>query len=129
MWYVGTTLLLTAAWLKPILSMFGVGGDSAVADELSELRPTLTELKNQIPTGTVVRRRGMQLSNELNYSLLINELRGRLIQSRKEGDDPDKTIREAIRHRLAFLLDADPHTPLTEIIDQLADKWQQDGLI
>ena len=71
----------------------------------------------------------MQLSNELNYSLLINELRGRLSHCRKEDDDPDTMIIESIRHRLAFLLDADPRTPLTEIINQLADKWQQDGLI
>ena len=71
----------------------------------------------------------MQLSDDLNYRLLINELRGRLTQRLKEDDDPDKTLREAIRHRFAFLLDADPGTPLADIIDQLADKWQEDGLI
>ena len=66
---------------------------------------------------------------ELNYGTLIEELRNRLAQCHRVDGQDDHMLKEQIRNRFAFILDVDPLTPLSEIIDQLAEKWQQDGLI
>lgn len=65
----------------------------------------------------------------VDYRTLIEELRSRFAGMSWEPTPEDMKVIDNIRYRMAGLLEASPDTPIQEIIDQLAEKWRQDGLI
>ena len=65
----------------------------------------------------------------VDYRYIVEELKRSLVCQ----EEPDKPciehVRENVRSRLVFLLDVDPESSLEAVIERLAEKWRQDGLI
>lgn len=65
----------------------------------------------------------------VNYKAIVQELRDRLAGSGCGPSDDQGQIRDEFRYRLATMLEADPETPIALLLDRLAEKWEQDGLL
>jgi len=65
----------------------------------------------------------------VNYRYIVEELKRSLVCPEQSEEPCVDYIREKVRSRLVFLLDVDPESSLETVIDRLAEKWRQDGLI
>lgn len=65
----------------------------------------------------------------VNYKAIVQELRDRLAGSCCGPSNGQGQIWDEFRDRLATMLEADPGTPIALLLDRLAEKWEQDGLL
>ena len=65
----------------------------------------------------------------VNYRSIVQELRNRLAGGCCGANDTRGQIWDEFRLRLACMLEADPATPMEILLDRLAEKWEQDGLL
>lgn len=69
------------------------------------------------------------LEPSVNFKAIVQELRARLAGGCGGPGDALRQIRDEFRYRLASMLEADPGTPMELLLDRLAEKWKQDGLL
>ena len=65
----------------------------------------------------------------IDYRYIVEELKRCLFCQERADRTCDDSIREMVRNRFICMLDVDPESSLEAVIDQLAEKWRQDGLI
>ncbi len=65
----------------------------------------------------------------VDYRYIVEELKRSLVCPEETDKPCVEHVRENVRSRLVFLLDVDPESSLETVIDRLAEKWRQDGLI
>ncbi len=67
--------------------------------------------------------------SNVNYRSIVQELRNRLTVGCCGANDTRGQIWDEFRLRLACMLEVDPGTPMEDLLDRLAEKWEQDGLL
>jgi hypothetical protein len=65
----------------------------------------------------------------LDFGTLIEELRSRMLTRSENSNDLSNQVFNRIRCSMAMLLEVSPEASMEEIIDRLAAKWHEDGLI
>ena len=65
----------------------------------------------------------------VDYRYIVEELKRSLVCPDQTDGPCDDSVREKVRSRLVCMLDVDPESSLEAVIDRLAEKWRQDGLI
>lgn len=65
----------------------------------------------------------------LDFGALIEELRLQILTRAEDPNDASNRILNGIRYTMAKLLEVSPEASMEEIIDRLAAKWHEDGLL
>jgi hypothetical protein len=72
---------------------------------------------------------GEHMNTTVDFQTLIDDLRRCFANEECLENGPAQEVKDAIRSRMAGMLDAEADASFPEIIDRLADKWRRDGLI